>query len=199
MNLANLIPEIVERHPEVTGVRLIGSRANGTAVPLSDWDFEVQTSDFDTLKADLNDLTASLAPLGQFWDPYSERANYILLLRGPVKVDLIFPDQPWQLSGPWEANGETLPAIDRHFWDWTLWLGAKQQAGNEDLVASELAKMHQNLLGPAGVEDQPTTLEQAIEVYLARREDLESEFKTRLPRELGIQVVRKLRTEGVIA
>ena len=194
--LDELIQTTLTRHPLVDAVKLTGSRANESALSLSDWDFEVETSDFESLKEDLPELTASLATLAQFWDPYSERANYILLLRGPVKVDLIFSDQPWQQAGPWQVNADTLPAIDRHFWDWTLWLAAKQQRGDEDLVSAELAKMHRMLLGPLGVEQSPATIRDAITCYLDKREEREGEFGLRLPRELGLQVVRRLRGEG---
>jgi hypothetical protein len=195
VNIENLIPDILQRHAAITTVRLTGSRAQGDALPLSDWDFEVETNDFAAVERDLPDLVASLAPLGQFWDPYSERANYVLLLRGPVKVDLIFPERPWQPAGPWQVTADNLPAIDQHFWDWTLWLAAKKQRGEDDLVSAELAKIHALLLAPLGVEQSPTAIQDAIAAYLEAREQREGEFGMRLPRELGLQIVRRLREE----
>ena len=195
--LDELIGTTLKRHPLVTDVRLTGSRADGRASSLSDWHFAVQTSDFEALKSDLGELTATLAPLAQFWDPYSARANYILLLRGPVKVDLIFPDQPWQAAGPWKVSRETLLAIDHHFWDWTLWLAAKQQRGDEELVSAELGKMQSMLLAPLGVEQGPATIQDATASYLESREAREREFGLRLPRELGLQVIRRLEAEGI--
>ena len=46
----------------------------------------------------------------------------------------------------WQVTAATLPGIDDHFWDWMLWLAAKQQAGKAGLVAAELAKLHEHLL-----------------------------------------------------
>ena len=40
------VPRLLARHPAIHSVELIGSRARGDAGPLSDWDFEVETSDF---------------------------------------------------------------------------------------------------------------------------------------------------------
>jgi hypothetical protein len=196
VDIADLIPEVLQRHPAITDVRLTGSRSEGDALPLSDWDFEVETGDFEAVARDLPELTASLAPLGQFWDPYSERANYILLLRGPVKVDLIFAGQRWEQAGPWEVGVETLARIDQHFWDWILWLAAKKQRGDDVLVRAELEKMQANLLAPMGVPAGPATVEEAVKAYVAARERREKEFGLRLPRELGLQVVRRLREEG---
>ncbi len=36
----------------------------------------------------------------------------MLMLRGPVKVDLIFPDVPRALEPPWTVSADTLEAID---------------------------------------------------------------------------------------
>ncbi len=49
---------------------------------------------------------------------------------------------------PWQVSAATLPGIDDHFWDWLLWLSAKQEAGQHGLVATELAKLHEHLLDP---------------------------------------------------
>jgi hypothetical protein len=197
LNVEGLVSEVLLRHPAITAVRLSGSRATGTAGALSDWDFEVETSDFERVRDDLPELAATLAPLAQFWDPYSERANYILLLRGPVKVDLIFRDQSWTRAGPWEVSAETLPLIDQHFWDWTLWLAAKHRAGKDELVTTELAKMQSMLLEPLGVATAPSTLEGAIAAYRQQRDQRETELGLRLPRELGLQVIRRLSEEGL--
>jgi len=74
----------------------------------------------------------------------------MLILKGPTKVDLLF-EVPNEHDPPWRVNGETLGAVDDHFWDWTLWLLAKEVAGKGKLVVSELAKMYQHLLDPMGV------------------------------------------------
>jgi hypothetical protein len=43
-------------------------------------------------------------------------------------VDLIFTE-PHAVLPAWQVTAATLPGIDDHFWDWMLWLAAKQQAG----------------------------------------------------------------------
>jgi hypothetical protein len=50
----------------------------------------------------------------------------MLILGGPVKVDLIFAGQGHEHELPWKPSHETLAGIDAHFWDWMLWLRSKQ-------------------------------------------------------------------------
>ena len=64
--------EAVERHSAVRRVRLVGSRAAGTATVLSDWDFVVETGDFQAVAKDMGSLIAPLRPLAQQWDRLSE-------------------------------------------------------------------------------------------------------------------------------
>jgi hypothetical protein len=72
-------------------------------------------------------------------------------LPGAVKADLFPGLPPRPPAGPLpEVTATALPAIDAHFWDWTLWLGAKRQRGRDALVAAELAKMGHYLLEPLG-------------------------------------------------
>ena len=49
MELTVRVPEALLRHGAVEKVELVGSRAAGTAVTLSDWDFLVATDDFDAV------------------------------------------------------------------------------------------------------------------------------------------------------
>jgi predicted nucleotidyltransferase len=196
LDLDTVIPDLLRGHPAIRDVRLAGSRATGETTPLSDWDFNIETDDFPTLAPDLPEMTAALAPLAGFWDPFSDRQNYILLLRGPVKVDLIFPEHHRQIETAWEVDRESVARIDVHFWDWTLWLGSKVLRGEHRLVTEELAKMRRYLLGPLGLEQVPESVEQAVRWYLGRREQLESEMRLRLPRELGLQVCRALKENG---
>ena len=88
-------------------------------------------------------------------------------------MDLIFFDQPFQQRPPWEVSVDTLQAIGHHFWDWILWLGAKDLAGKDDLVRDELAKMWSYLLEPMRVEETPDGVESAIELYIAARREAE--------------------------
>ena len=72
----------------------------GRATARSDWDFLVETADFGTVAAELDSFCALLAPLAQKWDRLSSRYCWMLILRGPTKVDLIFADQPHQPEPP---------------------------------------------------------------------------------------------------
>ncbi len=101
------------------------------------------------------------------WDRLSPFPTYMLMLRGPLKVDFLFLDRPNPPAPPWEVSAETLPAIDDHFWDWMLWLVSKQ--GRDDLVAEQLQLMHEHLLGPLGAPE-PGSPAEALAAYLARRE-----------------------------
>lgn len=112
-------------HPEIRSVRLVGSRAEGRARPTSDWDFAVETIDFPRAAAALTELVAPLEPLVAHWDRLSDSACFMLILAGPTKVDLIFPDQPHVREPPWRPSRSNLVDVYRHFWDWMLWLSGK--------------------------------------------------------------------------
>ena len=56
--------------------------------------------------------------------------------------------------------------------------------------------MHSMLLGPLRVEKSPASIQDAIASFLEKRDEREAEFGLRLPRELGLQVMRRLRGEG---
>ena len=196
MDVVARIIAALEAHPAVRSVRLIGSRQRGTDVDLSDWDFEVTTADFEAVARDLPALVSPLEPLAQQWDPLSAHANYMLMLRGMMKVDLIFFDQPFQQRPPWEVGVDTLQAIDHHFWDWILWLGAKDLAGKGDLVRDELAKMRSYLLEPMGVEETPDGVESAIELYTAARREAEKRIDVSVPRAVEQEVTSALRRSG---
>ena len=113
------------------------------------------------------------------------------MLRGPVKVDLIF-DEPQVDSPPWMPGPETLETIDRHFWDWVLWLAAKEAAGKRELVEGELAKLFRHLLEPLGVERRPASIGGAVEAYRAARAAAEERYGVVVPRELEDEVAPAL-------
>jgi hypothetical protein len=186
-DLPAMVVDTLLAHPHIHEVHLVGSRASGTAVPLSDWDFTVASDDFAVVAADLPDLSSGLAPLAQQWDRLSPHQCYMLLLTGPTKIDLLFLDQPHDPAPPWEVRHETLPGIDLHFWDWTLWLAAKDQAGKTDLVRAELRKMAEHLLDPMGVPGIPGSIDEAVASYRRARNELESR--------LGVHVSRRLERE----
>jgi hypothetical protein len=172
--------------------RLVGSRAAGTATPASDWDFAVETDDFQAVARDIESILASLQPLAQQWDRLSETQCWMAILPGPVKLDLIF-SEPHANEPPWNPEPTNLAAVDRHFWDWALWLHAKRVTQRDDVVADELQKMFDHILHPMGVETPPASLDAALASYLAARDRLERRFDVVVPRALEREVVRALR------
>jgi predicted nucleotidyltransferase len=182
----------IERHASVGRVRLIGSRAEGRATARSDWDFLVETDDFATVATDLPTLCAPLAPVAQQWDRLSSRYCWMLILSGPVKIDLIFADQPHERESPWVETAANLTAIDRHFWDWTLWLSGKSAVGKSEIVASELGKLFEHILAPLGVERRPSSVAEAVTAYRTARRRAEKRFGCHVPRELETAVAPAL-------
>lgn len=186
--LERRVLEAVGHHPAVRSIRLAGSRADGRALPGSDWDFVLETHDFASLAGDLPLLCEPLDPIARQWDRLSDHECYMLILHGPAKVDLIFPAQPREHEPPWEPGAENLSAIDCHFWDWTLWLSGKQRSGKADVVAAELPKLYAHLLEPLGVRDSPATLSLAVVAYRAARHEAERRFAVEVPRTLEREV-----------
>jgi len=195
LDLSARLIESIGRHPAADKVRLSGSRASGEAGPLSDWDFEVKTADFRSVAGALPELVAPLAPLAQQWDRLSDHACYMLMLPGEVKVDLIF-EEPHMPQPPWVVNSETLRRIDDHFWDWTIWLAAKELAGKQRLVATELQKMHAHLLGPLGVGELPSSIDQAVAAYIPALHRAEERLAVLVPSVLQREVLDRLAGHG---
>jgi hypothetical protein len=188
VNLAVSVPALLLKHPNVRAVRLTGSRASGRVHDLSDWDFVVETDNFDHVAEGLPVLVGPLQPLAQQWDPYASHACYMLILRGPAKIDFLFLDEHRDWSPPWHASPETLEAIDCHFWDWILWLEQKRRGGQADFVATGLEDMHELMLAPIGAGSRPGSIPMAISAYLDARDALEQKFGLRVPRELEQEV-----------
>jgi predicted nucleotidyltransferase len=180
-------------HPGVTDVSLVGSRARGDDHELSDWDFKVRTIDFGQVAEDLPGLVAGLSPLGALWDPLSSEACFMVIVEGPTKIDFIF-DQPNHDSPPWTVSSETLGAIDVHFWDWILWLSAKQYAGKRDVIRTHLVRMFEHLLGPLGMAKVPISLKEAVASYQVLRSRREAEFSVNVSGRLGDQVAGVVRS-----
>jgi hypothetical protein len=150
----------------------VGSRATGQARADSDWDFRVEARDFDQVAAALPELLAPLEPLAEQWDRLSDEQCWMLILRGPVKVDLIFPEEPHAHEPPWVPSAGNLAAIDAHLWDWLLWLRPKEASGKRELVAAELEKLFDHLLQPLGADRVPTSVADAVELYRPARDAL---------------------------
>jgi hypothetical protein len=160
-------------------------------VPLSDWDFVIRADDLDAVARDLPALVTELEPLAAQWDRLGppEYSCYMLMLPGPAKVDLIV-HVPHELEPPWSVTAETLEGIDRHFWDWTLWMASKRQRGQDALVGRQLELMSEHLLRPLGVADVPASIEDAIAAYRAARDRRETELGGAVPRRLEREVLR---------
>jgi hypothetical protein len=192
-DLAASVRAALLSHPHVRDVELVGSRATGSSTPLSDWDFAVMTDGFDAVAPELPSIVAELDPLAQQWDRISEYPCYMLMLRGPVKVDLIFPGEPYESLPPWTVTAETIDGIDRHFWDWILWLASKREKGEEELVRRELVKMSEHLLRPLGADRVPGSIEATLESYRSARDKREREFGIEVSRRLEREVLPALR------
>jgi hypothetical protein len=182
-----VVEEVLIPHADIRAVELVGSRADGSATRLSDWDFVVVTDRFDEVARALPELVTPLDPLAQQWDRISDYPCYMLMLTGPVKVDLIFPGEPFESLPPWTVSVETLDAIDQHFWDWILWLASKREKGKDELVRRELEKMSGHLLRPLGAEAVPDSIDAALEDYRTARDEREREF--------GVQISRRRERE----
>jgi len=182
------VSEALATHAAVRAVRLVGSRAAGEEHELSDWDFAVATDDFAAVAADLGGLVAPLGPISELWDPYSDYACYMLMLPGPVKVDLIFPAERRVWSPAWEATPATLAAIDHHFWDWALWLEQKRRQGRTSQLEKSMGDLYELLLRPLGARTRPRSIAEALSSYLQAREALETRFGVRVPRDLEREV-----------
>ena len=194
MDVAGVIASALEGHHAIRGIRLVGSRAEGRAHTLSDWDFAIETDDFESVERALPTLVAPLDPIAAQWDPYSDHACYMLMLRGPTKVDLLFPDRPRAWSDAWSVTAQTLDAVDRHFWDWILWLAQKRAGGREDLVAKSLADMYRLLLQPVGATVEPRSIAEALTAYLSARGTRERAFGVHVSRELEREVLPTVRS-----
>lgn len=181
VRLPDELLRLLEADPGIDRVELAGSRARGDARPESDWDFTITTGVFAEVRQRLPATTARLHPVVAQWDRLSSTWCYMLILAGPVKVDLIFTE-PHAALPAWQVTARTLPGIDDHFWDWMLWLTAKQQAGKADLVSVELARLHEHLLAPLGVSAQPDTLGQAVARYRGARRRWEQRLHCPVPR-----------------
>ena len=179
---------LIAGHPAVKSVEFAGSRSRGTHEQLSDWDFAVETSDFEALAQDLPALVAPLDPLGQQWEPMGHFPVYQVFLHGPTKIEYLFLDRSQDPQPPLQSSRETLPAINTHFWDWIWWLTTKASIGRTDLVAEHMPQLYSQLLRPMGISVVPGTIDSAVEAFVARRNALEQEFGISVDRALEIEV-----------
>ena len=198
MDVPARVTEVLAPSPQVVRVELVGSRARGEESALSDWDFRVDTTNGAALARELPTLVEPLEPLAAQWDRLTERATYMLMLPGAVKVDVFPGDELRAIQPPWEPTPSNLVAIDAHFWDWALWLGGKVLAEKTGVVAEEVGRLHRNLLRPIGAASPPATVEQAVAQYRGGRDRLELRWDISVPRRLGDEVSVALVRHGVI-
>ncbi len=197
MDLKAEVPKLLLRDPTITSVQLAGSRERGDANALSDWDFVIETDDADHLRENISHLVASLNPLVGQWDRLGPVWCYMLILKGGVKVDIIVEGTTQVDEPPWKVSAENLPAIDDHFWDWTLWLGSKWLKDDSDTVTKELTKMFDHLLEPLGVRQVPESIGEAISAYTAAREHHSDELGVTIELNLQSEVIEALRRSGL--
>ena len=198
MDIPARVTEVLAPSRQVVRVDLVGSRARREETALSDWDFRIDTPNGAALARELPTLVEPLEPLAAQWDRLTERATYMVMLSGAVKVDLFPGDERRALQPPWEPTASNLVAIDAHFWDWALWLGGKVLAEKSAVVSEELVKLHRNLLGPLGVTSPPATVEQAVAEYRIARDRLERRWEMSVPTRLGDEVAFALVRHGVM-
>lgn len=189
-DLADRVARSIGQDPAVRSVQLVGSRAEGRATDRSDWDFRIEVDDFTAVAKALPALCRSLDPLAQQWDRLSPHQCYMLILPGPVKVDLIFANEPHRDEPPWVPSAGNLSQIDAHFWDWMLWLWSKDRPGNQHFVEVELAKLLDHLLLPLGVEARPKSIQHALALYRTARRQAERRYEVKLPTTLEREVSR---------
>jgi hypothetical protein len=195
MDLGAVIPELLKKHTSVRRVDLTGSRLAGGAAWWSDWDFLVEVTDFGAVSVALPALTKRLEPLSHLWDPLSLHAVYMMILKGPTRVDVIF-NRPHQQEPPWIINSDTIALVNSHFWDWILWLAGKEARGTKNMVTKELEKMYGHLLAPLGCARSPGSIEEAVRDYLAAFKRQKSRFHTEVDPALGIEVIKGLKMMG---
>lgn len=192
--IAQQVARAVRAHPSVGEIQLTGTWPRGAAVGPYGWDFSVTTADFGGLAADLPALVAGFDPLAAQWDRLGDLERFKLVLSGPIKIDLLFPDMPHAWDPPWRAGPDTLAAMDAHFWDWALWLVGKCHEGKGDRVLGELLTLTRHLLEPMGVPVFPTDLELAADGYVRARDRLELRYGIRVPRRLEAEIRPLLHT-----
>jgi hypothetical protein len=193
-NIVDLAIAAVAPHASVIQVELGGSRSRGTNDELSDWDFAVRTSDFDSLARDLAVLVEPLAPLGAQWEPLGHFPVYALMLRGPTVVEYLFLEHSQEARTPVKPSKETLPHIHAHFWAWIWWLATKASVGRN--VEDHWPRLYHHMLEPMGATTVPNSIEAALRTFLVRRSELEREYGVELSRPLETEVRSGIRRLG---
>jgi hypothetical protein len=194
IGISGRVPHLLMKHPAILRVELTGSRLRGNASEWSDWDFSVETTDFRAVSAAIPVLTKSLNPLAHLWDPLSRHAVYMMILKGPIKVDLMF-NRLQQKKSPWIISRDTLAQVNSHFWDWILWIASKEASGKKD-ASKELKKMYSFLLEPLGCTKRPNSVQEAVRGYLTAFKRQKNSLNTEVDPSLGTEVIKGLKKMG---
>lgn len=168
-------------HPSVRSVRLVGSRANGSGDPLSDWDFKIDAADLAGVRSAIRTLIAPLCPVLQQWDAVSSEWIYMFILPDMTKVEL-FLGPGHRPEAPWTITEESLTRVDAHFWDWILFIETARARGKSEAVTEHLGLIHVNILRPLGIRRVPKNADDAVTGYKRAREDWEGRFGMRISR-----------------
>ena len=83
--------------------------------------------------------------------------------------------------------------MDRHFWDWILWLEQKRTGGRDDVVARSLGDLYRLLLEPLGAADEPRSIAEALDAYLCARRERERAYGVHVSRDLEREVLPTMR------
>ena len=196
MDLADRAIRVVSDHPAISRVELAGSRARGTQNELSDWDFAVQTTDLAAVARALPDLVEPLRPLAKQWEPLGHFPAYMLMLRGPTKVEYLFLEHSQEPKPPVVPTARTLQPIDDHFWDWIWWIATKVQVDRNDLVRAHWPLMFAHILRPMGATQAPHSVASGVRTYLRLRRTLEKRFHAAVSGQLEREVRSGLRELG---
>jgi hypothetical protein len=183
---------LLEAHHSVRRAELVGSRAAGRASVHSDWDFWITCDNFAALASELPQLFAPLHPLAQQWSRFGRYRCWMLVLPGPVRIELMFPAEGQDPPGPRQPSADNLAAMDAQFWDWVLRANGKQAVGGNTEAVIELELIFEDLLSQLGVQAKPRSLAEAVECYRLARDAAEASFGIRVPRHLETEVAKQL-------
>jgi processive 1,2-diacylglycerol beta-glucosyltransferase len=162
----------------------------------SDWDFQVDTSAFSGVAERLPGIVAPLRPVVAQWDRLSTTWSYMLILAGPVKVDLIFaePHAPCPLAGDRRD-----PAWHRRPLLGLAAVAVSQAGGWQTRPCRGRTRQSAPAsAGPTRRDPRPASLGQAIVGYQARN-DWEQRLRRRVSRiaEQAVSGPSRARTVGL--
>jgi len=123
----------------------------------------------------------------------------MVVVTGPIKIDLFLGDPRHEVEEPWTA----LPATPSTRSTATSGIGlcglaGRFSAGTTSSSSESWQKMHHHLLGPVGVAAPAATLAAAVDDYLRARARLERHWHMTVAQELGEEVVAGLQRHSLV-